>query len=128
MIAFFVIKFAVLPIYRFQKRFVRKVVLPSFCYFDKVVKYERACKIGTNVLFLFRNMCQPIDNVLFLKTHKTGGSSIANILFRFAKSRHLTVALPKKQIFSFFWPWSFQLSFVDNLGEKRPNLLSSHAR
>ncbi|XP_074632626.1 galactose-3-O-sulfotransferase 2-like isoform X3 [Acropora palmata] len=94
MIAFLVIKFAVLPIYRFRKR----------------------------------NMCQPIDNVLFLKTHKTGGSSIANILFRFAKSRHLTVALPKKQIFSFFWPWSFQLSFVDNLGEKRPNLLSSHAR
>ena len=69
-----------------------------------------------------------VDNILFLKTHKTGGSSVANILFRFAKSRSLMVALPKKQIYSFFWPWSFQMSFVDELPNQKPNILCSHAR
>ncbi|XP_068686370.1 galactose-3-O-sulfotransferase 3-like [Montipora foliosa] len=77
---------------------------------------------------LKRNTCYPVDNILFLKTHKTGGSSVANMLFRFAKSRHLTVALPKKQIYSFFWPWSFQISFVDTYDHERPNVLCSHAR
>jgi len=72
--------------------------------------------------------CQSVDNILFVKTHKTGGSSIANILLRFAKSRDLTVALPRKQIFSFYWPWSFQVNFVDNLSGDKPNILCSHAR
>ncbi|XP_020602807.1 galactosylceramide sulfotransferase-like [Orbicella faveolata] len=72
--------------------------------------------------------CHSVENVLFLKTHKTGGSSIANILLRFAKTRDLTVALPRKQIFSFYWPWSFQVNFVGNLPGNKPNILCSHAR
>ena len=73
-------------------------------------------------------MCQSVHNVLFLKTHKTGSSSVSNIFFRFSKSRGLTVALPRKQIYSFYWPWSFQANFVDSLPEEKPNILCSHAR
>lgn len=84
-----------------------------------VLPISKALKSGT---------CHSVGNVLFLKTHKTGGSSIANILLRFAKTRDLTVALPRKQIFSFYWPWSFQVNFVDNVPGSKPNILCSHAR
>lgn len=74
------------------------------------------------------NKCHSVKSVLFLKTHKTGGSSVANILYRFAKRKDLSVALPRNQIFSFYWPWSFQVNFVDNLPSEKPNILCSHAR
>ena len=80
------------------------------------------------IYFACSNMCHSVKNILFLKTHKTGGSTVANILFRFARSRDLTVALPRNQIFSFYWPWSFQVNFVDNLPGEKPNVLCSHAR
>lgn len=92
--AFFVVKYAVVPLYSSLKR----------------------------------NMCRSVNDVLFLKTHKTGGSSVSNILFRFAKERGVTVALPRKQIYSFYWPWSFQENFADNIPGEKPNILCSHAR
>lgn len=74
------------------------------------------------------NKCHSVKSILFLKTHKTGGSSVANILFRFARGKDLRVALPRSQIFSFYWPWSFQVNFVDNLPSEKPDILCSHAR
>lgn len=38
----------------------------------------------------------PATNVVFLKTHKTGSSTMSNIMLRFADSHNLTVALPLK--------------------------------
>ena len=79
--------------------------------------------------FIFSsNKCHSVKSILFLKTHKTGGSSVANILFRFARGKDLRVALPRSQIFSFYWPWSFQVNFVDNLPSEKPDILCSHAR
>jgi len=109
----------------------------------RLLKRSRVKKftIGTLIVFLLihyaavpiyrtlkRNLCHSVNTILFLKTHKTGGSSVANILFRFAKSRSLTVALPRKQIYSFYWPWSFQVNFVDNLPNQKPDIFCSHAR
>jgi hypothetical protein len=39
--------------------------------------------------------CEPIDRYVFVKTHKTGGSTLANILHRRTVSRGLTPVLPK---------------------------------
>lgn len=38
----------------------------------------------------------PVTNVVFLKTHKTGSSTMSNIMLRFADTHNLTVALPLK--------------------------------
>ncbi|KAK9401084.1 galactose-3-O-sulfotransferase 2 [Crotalus adamanteus] len=39
-------------------------------------------------------ICQPITDVMFLKTHKTASSTILNILYRFSEKHNLTIALP----------------------------------
>ena len=74
------------------------------------------------------NSCQPKDNVLFLKTHKTGSSTITNILNRYGDLHNLTVALPQHGFYNFFWPLSFEKSFTADLRGKRPNILCNHAR
>lgn len=49
---------------------------------------------------------ESVQSVLLLKTHKTGSSTIQNILLRYAILRNLTIALPAFKA-SFFWPLPF---------------------
>src|SRR5271156_5432482 len=42
------------------------------------------------------SFCPQIQHILFAKTHKTGGSAVQNIFFRYAYKNDLIVALPKK--------------------------------
>ena len=74
------------------------------------------------------NTCQPKEHVLFLKTHKTGSSTITNILNRYGDFHNLTFALPQDGFFNFFWPLSFESTFIADLKGKRPNIFSNHAR
>ena len=39
--------------------------------------------------------CQPARHVFFVKTHKTGSGTIANIMFRYGIKHDLRIALPK---------------------------------
>uniref|UniRef100_A0A2C9KH74 Sulfotransferase domain-containing protein n=1 Tax=Biomphalaria glabrata TaxID=6526 RepID=A0A2C9KH74_BIOGL len=43
--------------------------------------------------------CPPAKNVVFIKTHKTGSSTVANIIFRYGLVRKLNFALPNRAIF-----------------------------
>ena len=73
--------------------------------------------------------CQPQDYVVFLKTHKTGSSTITNILNRYADRKNLTMLLPKDETFySFNWPNKFRLSYAKDNHGKMPNILANHAR
>ncbi|CAG2168369.1 unnamed protein product, partial [Oppiella nova] len=38
--------------------------------------------------------CEPHINIVFLKTHKTGSTSVQNILFRYGDTHGLTIAVP----------------------------------
>ena len=72
--------------------------------------------------------CKPVNNVLFLKTHKTGSSTVTNLLNRYGDTRDLMFALPIVRVtYSFFWPRSFQLRFTQAFG-RAPNILCNHAR
>ncbi|XP_033029371.1 galactosylceramide sulfotransferase-like [Lacerta agilis] len=68
-------------------------------------------------------------NVVFLKTHKTGGSTVQNILFRAGERRNLTVAFPLYS-YQFAYPEAFSRTFVEDLptGAAHFNLLCSHMR
>ena len=70
--------------------------------------------------------CLPENKILFLKTHKTGSSTIANIFFRYGDWRNLTFALPGATLLG--WPGRFQFSFPFPLHNKAPNILCSHTR
>ena len=73
--------------------------------------------------------CQPQNYVVFLKTHKTGSSTITNILNRYADRNNLTMLLPSDEAFySFNWPNKFRLSYAKDNHGKMPNILANHAR
>ena len=73
--------------------------------------------------------CKPVDKVLFLKTHKTGSSTITNILNRYGDSRDLNVVLPRSTtLYTFVWPTRFRMSYTANLFGMEPNIICNHAR
>ncbi|XP_014393701.1 PREDICTED: cation channel sperm-associated protein 1 [Myotis brandtii] len=71
---------------------------------------------------LFPLSCPPLQDspprpkhmtVAFLKTHKTAGTTVQNILFRFAERHNLTVALPHPRCeHQFCYPRNFSAHFV----------------
>ncbi|XP_066468779.1 galactosylceramide sulfotransferase-like [Tiliqua scincoides] len=72
---------------------------------------------------------QRAPSIIFLKTHKTGSSTVQNILFRFSERRKLTVAFPLYS-YQFAYPERFSRAFVADLPQGAPhfNLLCSHMR
>jgi len=71
---------------------------------------------------------KPKTDVLFLKTHKTGSSTITNILNRYADKNDLKVLLPEgEKYYTFHWPNKFRLRSSVNYFEQ-PNMLANHAR
>ncbi|XP_068699298.1 galactosylceramide sulfotransferase-like isoform X2 [Montipora foliosa] len=74
--------------------------------------------------------CQPHNNVAFLKTHKTGSSTLTNILNRYADLRELVTALPRQGLYRFGWPGYFNWNNVDlwRLNGEPANVLCNHAR
>ena len=71
--------------------------------------------------------CKPENSILFLKTHKTGSSTLTNILNRYGDSRDLVFALPANGKLSFFWPTPFFLKSTMPT-RRTPNILCNHAR
>lgn len=74
----------------------------------------------------------PITNVMFLKTHKTASSTVLNILFRFAETHNLSVALPAGQHVHLGYPWLFLARYVEGVEEGGPeqrfNIMCNHLR
>uniref|UniRef100_A0A9L0IHH4 Galactose-3-O-sulfotransferase 3 n=1 Tax=Equus asinus TaxID=9793 RepID=A0A9L0IHH4_EQUAS len=86
---------------------------------------------------LFPLSCPPLRDspprpkhmtVAFLKTHKTAGTTVQNILFRFAERHNLTVALPHPSCeHQFCYPRNFSAHFV-HPATRPPHVLASHLR
>ncbi|MBN3305793.1 G3ST3 sulfotransferase, partial [Amia calva] len=68
-------------------------------------------------------------HIVFLKTHKTGGSTVQNLLFRLAEKEGLTFAFPYFT-YQFGYPQRFREEFVDELppGASQFDILCSHMR
>ena len=72
--------------------------------------------------------CKPVNNILFLKTHKTGSSTVTNILNRYGDTRDLRFAVPaSEKSYSFYWPQPFLPKFTRPVW-RTPNILCNHAR
>lgn len=53
--------------------------------------------------------------ILFIKTHKTGSSTVQNILYRLALKHDLSVAFPAGSLANnFFWPNKFKTDYLQN--------------
>ncbi|GAB6033610.1 hypothetical protein CHUAL_013673 [Chamberlinius hualienensis] len=74
------------------------------------------------------NCSSKVLHVMFLKTHKTGGSSVQNMLMRFGNSRNLTFVLPRNGNY-LGYPKLFQTSMAMQLKENlKYNIFTHHTR
>ncbi|CAG5105414.1 Oidioi.mRNA.OKI2018_I69.chr1.g2111.t2.cds [Oikopleura dioica] len=91
------------------------VVTPSFTKkFEDMVSGER-------------DTCQP-DPVVFVKTHKTGGTTITNMILRHAERNSMLVGLPIQDHWELAgYPVSFDQRLVDPVAEKY-DVLCHHFR
>ncbi|XP_034048841.1 galactosylceramide sulfotransferase isoform X2 [Thalassophryne amazonica] len=104
------------------------IMLMLYCFshlakVDLRVLGERACALGMSKLHkgnvtkpsrstrADQTECSPVTNIMFMKTHKTAGSTIQNILFRFGEKHKLKFAFPDGRN-DFFYPSPFLLSQV----------------
>ena len=73
-------------------------------------------------------LCSKKFNIAFMKTHKTGSSTIASILNRFTDLENISIALPKHNSHMFPLTLPFSRSFVDfsRLKGNRTNVLNAH--
>lgn len=69
---------------------------------------------------------------MFLKTHKTASSTVLNILFRFAETHNLSVALPTGSRLHLGYPWLFLARYVEGVkqggAQPRFNVMCNHLR
>ena len=70
-----------------------------------------------------------VRNVVFLKTHKTGGGTLSSVLSRYADTNGLELAIPTKELSRFSWPAPFSAYEVDvrRLKKEKANILAHHA-
>lgn len=74
-----------------------------------------------------QNPIKTNQNVIFLKTHKTGSSTVTNILQRYALSHHLNVALPRCD-HRFCYPNKFEEAYLyEHQSGETYNILFNHA-
>ncbi|XP_035668585.1 galactosylceramide sulfotransferase-like [Branchiostoma floridae] len=80
--------------------------------------------------------CSAKSNIVFLKTHKTAGSTVQNILMRYGLDNNLSFALPRTG-HRFQYPWYFEKGSVlqentnkenTNKGNTNYNILCHHTR
>ena len=65
---------------------------------------------GTEILDSY-----PLPPILFIKTHKTGSSTVQNILYRLALKHDLSVAFPAGTMANnFYWPNPFKTDYLQN--------------
>ncbi|XP_790357.1 galactosylceramide sulfotransferase [Strongylocentrotus purpuratus] len=43
--------------------------------------------------------CKPHSNIVYIKTHKTGSSTLQNIIYRYGDEKNLTFALPARDVY-----------------------------
>ncbi|KAM8788597.1 galactose-3-O-sulfotransferase 2 [Rhynchonycteris naso] len=73
----------------------------------------------------------PITNIMFLKTHKTASSTVLNILFRFAETHNLSVALPAGSHVHLGYPRLFHARYVEGMvdgSQQHFNVMCNHLR
>ena len=72
--------------------------------------------------------CKPVNYVFLLKTHKTGCTTLPEILYRYGDDRNLTFVLPAGSGTPFNWPQRFLLSEAKPLHVEQGKILNVHIR
>ena len=85
--------------------------------------YNRSQDI--HFVFTLRSKCKPKQNIVFIKTHKTGSSTVTSILHRYGDKHNLVFALPPQGQNGLNWPWSMRVDVPEGV---QPNIVCHHGR
>ncbi|XP_067927935.1 galactose-3-O-sulfotransferase 2-like [Watersipora subatra] len=100
------------------EKFVKKDLILTVRQANSIINPDRLKSLQTST----QHNPNATDTILFLKTHKTGSSTLQNILLRYFLLHNLTIALPAYRA-SFFWPNPFSAKlFV----KKQPGISRYH--
>uniref|UniRef100_A0A7N9CYJ4 Galactose-3-O-sulfotransferase 2 n=1 Tax=Macaca fascicularis TaxID=9541 RepID=A0A7N9CYJ4_MACFA len=84
---------------------------------------------GLQSLFGGQAKGPPVTNIMFLKTHKTASSTVLNILYRFAETHNLSVALPAGLHVHLGYPRLFLARYVEGVElQQHFNIMCNHLR
>ncbi|XP_072049104.1 galactosylceramide sulfotransferase-like isoform X2 [Amphiura filiformis] len=93
---------------------------------DKTIHIPSKNHTTSMQIYQPKNQCEPHKNIVLLKTHKTGSSTLQNILYRFGDVRGLSFVLPAVDVYmgnpAYFHP-KFVLQTPGGY-----NILANHAR
>ncbi len=66
----------------------------------------------------------PVSNLVLIKTHRTGSTSVGNIFYRYGDMKNLSFVLPTSASFQYYWPLRFHPSHtrLDLLNKALPNM------
>lgn len=98
------------------------------CEFPNARNYALHSLNFTASYYIIFFRCSPKKNVVFLKTHKTGSSTVTNILNRFGDKNNLVFVVPTQKYNRLGWPWLFHEDYMIHYNHTKPNMLCSHAR
>lgn len=90
--------------------------------------YHQKKNMAKTFIIIIIFSCTPKKNVVFLKTHKTGGSTLSNIINRFGDKNKLVFVVPTQKYNRLGWPWFFNEEYMIKYNSTKPNMLCSHAR
>jgi hypothetical protein len=74
-----------------------------------------------------KRTCDPAENIVFLKTHKTASSTMQNIFFRYGLRTGLKIGLPMKDTHNLGWPHMFKSNMLYDQSTT-PNIITNHMR
>ncbi|KAJ8372627.1 hypothetical protein AAFF_G00280920 [Aldrovandia affinis] len=72
--------------------------------------------------------CSPKRHLMFLKTHKTGGTTVQNMLLRYVDSRNLTLATPPRGRVTFNEKFPFSANYVRDYNKQQYDVIAHHLR
>ena len=78
----------------------------------------------TRVKFSDINTCTPVRKLIFAKTHKTGSTTLQNLMFRYGTKNNLTFVLPNSKWWFFNHYRSFKASDAEDFNNANTNSTS----
>ena len=88
---------------------IEKVVKSNKSH-DDVANQDFAVKENVEIM---EKSCTPTKKLIFSKTHKTGGTTVQNIIFRFGEKNRLMFVLPKSKYHVFDLGTHFKAEMAD---------------
>ena len=118
-------------------KWVKRIILAVLkIFFRSKILHDRDYREEIEITEIFTapktasKTCQkPVEDIIFVKTHKTGSSTLQNIIRRFGMNNNLPIAMPVSDGNRFEYPYFFKPTFVKKLPSGRKSrIIANHLR